>query len=703
MAGAAETARGTVVVRVLCGASPVSSASVTGGGLRAETSSRGKARLDLPAGEHEIAIERLGFEPTAVVVVVTAGHEVTITVQLRAVRFEDSVVVVGATRSGTVVEDQPIRVEAVPGEEIEENLTIAPGSLLTLLNELAGVQLQTTAPTLGGTRLRLRGLGGRHTMVLSDELPLGGQVADAFDLLQVPPLDLAQVELIKGAASALYGSSALGGVVNLVSRRPGSEPEVLVNQTSHSGTDAVGFGSGRLAGGWGFTLLASAHNQRQEDLDGDGWADLAGYRRGTLRPRLFWEDDAGQSFFATLGAMMEEREGGTVGDACTPAGEPFSDRLRTDWLDGGLVGRFLVGQELLLGVHASFARTAGERLLGETLEHTQRRSGFAELSLAGTARGHTWVVGGAVQDDRLHSQDLRWLEYRHTTPAVFAQDEWAIARTVSLAASGRLDLSNAYGTFFNPKVSLLVRPGSGTSVRLSAGSGFALPEPFAERTDEVGLSRLRPLRDLEPERADTVALDVGYSSGAFELDGSVFAARIGDALMVRQPQDAPGELEVFNAPGPTRSFGAELLCRYSQGPLHVIGTYTFVDATESDPEEEERREVPLTPRHAAELALILEDEARGRIGAELAFTGAQRLEDNPYRSVSPSYRELNLLGELVIGEARVFANAVNLTGVRQTDFNPLLLPERASDGRWTTGVWAPLAGRVFNVGVRIEL
>ena len=122
--------------------------------------------------------------------------------------------------------------------------------------------------------------------------------------------------MIKGTASALYGSSALGGVVNLVSRKPGNEPlrEVLLNQTSRGGTDAVAFMGHRFGPDstpWGGTLLVSGHRQRANDLDSDGWADMAGYDRLVARPRLFYDRD-GRSIFATLGFTGEDRDGGTL-------------------------------------------------------------------------------------------------------------------------------------------------------------------------------------------------------------------------------------------------------------------------------------------------------------------------------------------------------------------------------------------------------
>src|SRR5713226_513781 len=296
-----EESGGTVVVRARHGATPVPSAEIKADGLQAQTDERGEASLSLPVGDHAITVSRPGFAPVTLQVTVRAGAQLTVVFQLQEQRSESEVVVVSATRSGRIVEDQPIRVEAVPQEEIEENLTHAPGNLSTLLNELGGLRVQTTSPALGGASLRLQGLRGPYTQILLDELPLYGEQPDDFSLLQTPPLDLARVEVIKGTSSALYGGTALGGLLNLVSRLPGSEPELLVNQTAQGGTEAVGFASRKLGGGWGYTMLGGAHFQNREDLDGDGWADLPGYWRTELRPRVFWNDEAGHSLLVTAG------------------------------------------------------------------------------------------------------------------------------------------------------------------------------------------------------------------------------------------------------------------------------------------------------------------------------------------------------------------------------------------------------------------
>ena len=702
VAAATEASDGTVIVRARFGAAPIPSADVGVDEQRARTDARGEARLVLPPGEHSLTVSHAGFAPLTLPVTVPAAGEITVTFQLQEQRIETEVVVVTATRSGKIIEDQPIRVEAVPQEEIEENLTIAPGNLTTLLNEIGGVRVQTTSPGLGGANPRMQGLSGRYTHILLDELPLYGEQPDDFSLLQTPPLGLAQVEVIKGTASALYGGSALGGLLNLVSQRPGGEPELLLNQTSRGGTDAVGLLTGMIRDGWGYTVLGGGHRQREEDVDGDGWADLPGYWRGELRPRFFWNDDAGGSLLLTVGASVEDRNGGTIDGATTPAATPFQESLGSRRFDEGLVGRFLVANDRVVTVRVAATGTWHDRWFGESRERDARALAMAEATLSGYDRGHTWVVGAAFQGDWYRSRDLPGFDFTHRTPAVLAQDDYSVTRLFGVSASARLDFDSGHHTLFSPLVSALLRPAAGWTMRLSAGTGYSLPTPFVDETQVVGLSRVVPLEDVQPERAKSASFDVGWSTRHVELNGTLFASEVRDALMFRDATAQPGRFEIVNAQEPTDTVGAELLGRFTVGPLHMITTYTYLHATEADPAGGLRREVALTPRHAGELACIWESEAKGRVGFEVSYTGPQHLEHDPYRDVSASYVEVNALGELRIREVRLFLNAVNLTNVHQTHFDPLLLPAQAPDGRWTTDVWAPLDGRVVNVGVRVE-
>jgi iron complex outermembrane receptor protein len=134
--------------------------------------------------------------------------------------------------------------------------------------------------------------------------------------------------------------------------------------------------------------------------------------------------------------------------------------------------------------------------------------------------------------------------------------------------------------------------------------------------------------------------------------------------------------------------------------VHITATHVYLRATE--PTGGGRREVPLTPRHTAGLVAALEQEGRGRIGAEFYFTGRQELEANPYRSSSKPHVIVGFLVERRFGPVRLFLNAENMFDTRQTRHDPLVLPARSPEGRWTTDVWAPLDGRSLNGGIRWE-
>ena len=184
---------------------------------------------------------------------------------------------------------------------------------------------------------------------------------------------------------------------------------------------------------------------------------------------------------------------------------------------------------------------------------------------------------------------------------------------------------------------------------------------------------------------------------------SVFDSRIENFLTAESASD-PGRIDILNASGPYKVAGAEMLMGWTRGPAHILANATFLDVTEQPPGLS-RRTAELIPRVTAELAAIFEDEDLGRVGFELGYTGEQALHDDPYRSRAPSMIELNVLGELNLGEWRVFFNALNLTDEKQSDFDPLLRPalEPGLGGAPNTDAWGPQVGRVFSVGVRVEL
>jgi outer membrane receptor for ferrienterochelin and colicins len=683
---------------------PIEAARVRSGRVGATTDARGRATLRLSPGIHQLVAAKLGFAPETLVVALGAAKDTSVTIQLTEEPAELSSVVVAATRTERRIEDVPLRVEVIDREEVEEKMLMTPGDISMLLNETGGLRVQTTSPSLGGANVRVQGLRGRYTLLLSDGLPLYGGQTGTLGLLQIPPMDLGRVEVIKGVASALYGSSALGGVVNLVTRRPREEPEreLLLNQTTRSGTDGVLWLSEQLSDRWGYTVLGSAHRQERVDVDGDGWTDLPGYRRAIVRPRLFWTGEHGWNGLVTVGTTLEDRRGGTLDNHAAPDGAPYAEVLDTRRFDAGGITRFPFGSSVVSARGSATVQRHRHRF-GDVRERDRHETYFGELALT-TARGsHTGVVGVALQRESYRAEDVPRFDYFYTIPAAFAQYDAELVRWLALSASGRLDAHSEYGAFFNPRLSALVRSPGGWTARLSAGTGAFAPTPFTEETEVTGLTPLRAFAGLRAERARSASLDLGGTLGPLEVNGTLFGSRIDNALVVRGASGSPSQLVLANATQPTRTAGADVLLRYRVSDVTVTASYTYVRSTEDAPTGTERREVPLTPRHAAGLVSVWEQEGKGRIGLEVYYTGRQPLDENPYRAESRAYVIFGAIAERRIGPARVFVNLENLGDVRLTKHHPLVRPTRGAGGRWTTDAWAPLEGRVINGGVRLDV
>ncbi len=695
---------GTLIVSVHSKEGPVAQAEVQAGSVIRMTGTDGNVIIPLPPGPVDVVVTRTGFDPAAAQVEIRAGMESRVDVALEPQSELEENVIVSATRAEQRIDDVPLRVELVPNEEVQEKIAMAPGDVSMLLAETNGLRVQTTSPSLGGASVRIQGLSGRYTQVLSDGLPLYGAQSGSVGILQIPPMDLQQVEVIKGVASALYGMSAIGGVVNLVSRRPRAgapEHELLINRTSHGGTDAALWLAQPVNDRWGYSVLAGQHWQARSDLDDDGWTDLPMFRRSQVRPRVAWDNGGGRSLFATFGALTEVRRGGTLPGRTTPDGHPHPENLETRQFDGGFVGRFLLSGGRVVSIRTSSVAQRHDRTYGSVIERDRSGTLFGESSMTGTAGRNTWVSGAALQRDTFRSLDVPRFDYAYTIPGVFAQDDYAVARWLTASASARVDRHSEFGTFFSPRLSLLFRPSGQWTARVSGGEGHFAPSPFTEETGATGLTPLAPLGHLEAERADSISTDITWRKVPFEITTTLFHSNIAGAQLFRQMPDGPFAARIVNAETPTRTSGAEFIARYHEESLDIIVTHMYLRSTEVGEDGTGRREVPLNPRHTASFDVLWE-AGPAHVGFEVFYTGRQALEDDPFRAQGRPYVLWGILYTHRIGAALLYVNTEDLGDVRQTKYERLLRPARLRDGRWSTDAWAPLDGRSLNAGLRFR-
>jgi outer membrane receptor for ferrienterochelin and colicins len=593
--------------------------------------------------------------------------------------------IVSSTLSGRPIDDQALPVEVLGRDRIEARMLMSPGDIAQLLGEMPGLRVQTTTPVLGTAIVRIQGLPGRYTRLLSDGMPLFGDRPGGYAALRIPPMDLNRVEVIKGAASPFYGSDALAGAVNLLSRQPGSQParEFLFSQSAPNASDGVLWLSTPATGpsrSWSSTFLTSLHRQEEHDVDDDGWSDLPEYARGVVRTQVFWDNKRGRKISGKASVTVETREGGN---------EIIREKLETKTADGGMSGQMILGNgDVLFGSGILFVQSR-TRDFSDARERDRMQTATLELALRRVRTRNTWVAGLGVDWYALRSVDALPTTYVSTRGGLFLHDDFTAAPWLVLSGRVRLDHHNLYSLLFSPSGSALFR-GEQWQARVSASQGYFTPRPLTEEMEAAGLARMTFAEQYEKETARSFSADITRKAGAGDVTFTVFRTQIDDPALVDR-----ATYTLRTDADPVVAQGVEISGTARRAAFSLTGNYLFANTRERGSQA-----LALTPRHSAGFIATLAG-ARGRISVDVSVTGEQRLDANPYRSMSEAYTLLNVLGEYRFGRLGLFVTAENLTDVRQTDWDPLPRPSRDVDGRYTVDAWAPLAGRMISGGLRI--
>jgi iron complex outermembrane receptor protein/outer membrane receptor for ferrienterochelin and colicins len=675
--------------------------------ISATTDGNGSAELtNVPDGEQVIEVFSAGYETKELKFAFPLADQSERTIFIR-VTNEVGEVVITTTRTGREIDDVPTRVEAIDEEEVDEKSSMRSSNVSMILNESTGIKVQQTSATSYTQTIRIQGLDGRYTQILKDGFPAFGGFSGSLSLLDIPPLDLKQVEIIKGPAATFYGGGAIAGVVNFVSKEPEDEPvtSMIFNQTSALGTDFSIFNSRKFER-FGYTFLGSINYQKEYDVDDDDFTELPRTNSFNINPRAFFYLDEKTRLMIGNSTTYQNRKGGDV----------FVIRNRADNFH-----RYFENNNSLRNITTfQFDRdfSGGKRIIAkQSIAFFNREieipdyqfkgrqfNSYTDVSYFHPVKNHALVFGfNAVYDDFKEKQTSLNLTPRDETRTTFGgyvQDNFNITDKLSVEAGFRLDGVKDYGAFALPRVSLLYRFTDNLSSRLSFGLGYKTPSIFTEEAETLLFQNVLPIGNrLKAERSRGGTFDVNYRNTigekfSYSLNQMFFYTEIDNPLVLLT--NTNGTFSFANANQSVKSSGFETNVRLSYDIVKLFAGYTFTNAKAGYLAGNQF--LPLTPKSKLNSALLFEEEENFKVGFEAYYTGSQFLSN---RLKTKPYWVLGIFGEKIFGKFSLFINAENITDTRQSRFGTVVFPPHQKPT--FSEIYTHTEGRVFNGGIKIKL
>lgn len=665
---------------------------------------------DIPAGKQIIVFRFLGYQTRRDTLNFPLSQESPFTIDLSEQEDEEHLeeVVINATRSTRTIYNIPTRIEVIAGEELEEKGNMKPGDIRMLLAESTGIQTQQTSPTSGNSSIRIQGLDGKYTQVIRDGFPLYSGFSGGLGLLQIAPLDLLQVEVIKGSSSTLYGGGAIAGLVNLVSKKPTDERQLnfLLNGTSALGLDVSGFYAQKFKR-IGTTIYAAYNHGTPYDPADIGLSAIPKFDRFTLNPKVYLYLDENTTLMAGINATAEKRIGGNMEyiKGNPSAENSYFEKNKTGRYSSQLELDRKIGDNAKLVIKNSvsyYERSIGMpayRFSGDQI------STYTEANHAMNSQKADWVIGANLLTDQFTEDKVTGVasrNYNYTTVGAFVQNTWNTSSTVTVESGARADYHNKFGLFFLPRISALWKINEHFSTRLGAGLGYKAPTVFTEDAERIQFRGVLPLdvENSKAERSHGANYDISYRTGFFDnqlrfsINHMFFYTRINSPVILTRQAD-----QIYGYVQPAGNFdtkGMETNIKLTYGDFKLFVGYTYADVNQHS--DGITKTYPLVSKHRLNNVLMYEVEEKWKVGAEAYYFSSQQLNDG---TTGKSYWTAGLMVERIWEKFSVFVNFENFTNTRQTKFGPIYSGGISSPV--FQDIYAPVDGFVANVGIKLKL
>lgn len=678
------------------------------------TDSEGQFTItNLDAGSYFLSVSSVGYETFEQEITLAPADTLWLEINLESKPAELDEVVVTGTMRETFVRESPVKVNVVSRNYLEKTTA---NNLMESINFLGGMYEQVSCAVCETSSIRINGMDGPYTAVLIDGMPIMGALASVYGLDGINSNMIRSIEIIKGPNSTLYGSEAMGGVVNVITQDINENSGISFGASMSTHEEANVDFTYTPATDKAETMLGinALYFDRFLDHNDDGFADATRRKRLSLFNKWNFQRDDARKFEVAYKIYLEDRVGGTEG---------FSRNLRgSDQIYGEAIStrRFELLSTYDLPfeteeVRADFSYSYHDQDSYYGDYHYQANQQIFFTNLIWDKQFNPWrqlLVGATSRLDALDQifDDIRLAEGSRDTrfiPGLFAQYEHTFTSSFKTLGGMRIDHYKDHGLIYSPRINAKLDLSDHTTFRINGGTGFRIVNLFTEEHEALTGSREVIIEEeLDPERSvnGTINLnqiiDIGYSVLNVDLD--LFYTHFYNQIIPNYEQI--NEIRYQNLEGYSVSRGISLSAAHNFiAPFTYSIGVSWMDVFQMN--NEIKAAIPFAPEWSGVFtASYTLPDAKTTLDYSGRLVGKMALPEYPrFSNHSELFTEHNLKISHDLSEALKISISVQNIG-NYTQKNAIVAPDRPfSDDFETDRVYGPLQTRRAVIGFTMDL
>lgn len=641
---------------------------------------------DLKPGKYALAVSASGFKPQQKNVTIDS-LSITINFELQSNQTLDEVVVTGTMKAINRVES-PVPVEVYKPAFFKKNPT---PNIFEALQNVNGVRPQLNCNVCNTGDIHINGLEGPYTLVLIDGMPIVSGLSTVYGLSGIPNSLLDRIEIVKGPASSLYGSEAVGGLINIITKNPRNAPLFSADAYSTSWGEAnldVGF---RTNVGKKATLLLGTNYFNYAnpiDNNGDNFTDVTLQDRISVFQKWNFKRNSNKLFSLAGRYFYEDRWGGEMqwNKSYRGGDVVYGESIYTKRWE--ILGSYELPLREKMLFSFSYTNHDQNSVYGDIPYLAQQRIGFGQLTWDKKKGAHDLLFGTALRyqlyDDNTPATphaDQTWI------PGIFAQDEISFSEAHKLLVGLRYDYNNNHGSIVTPRLAYKWKATANDILRFNAGTGFRVVNLFTEEHAALTGSReVIVLEDLKPERSYNANLNylkkMHANDGSFiALEGTAWYTYFTNSIIPDYDTN-PNQIIYKNLNGYSTSKGVSVNADMIFGALKMIVGATYMDVSKTENNTTTRQ--ILTERYSGTWAIsytfpkaFLDIDYTGNLYGPMRLPTLGALD--PRRDESRAYSIQNIqITFRKLKNIEVYAGVKNLLNWTPAQGNPFIIA-RAND------------------------